>query len=82
MAQRVADGDIPQWLTEPTLVFTYSLRGQMQDGSPGNRLPLLVEQTERWSKVVGGPITCLIISWPSGVAGASRRKWTRRSGDC
>lgn len=63
MAQRVADGDIPPWLTEPTLIFTYSLRGQMQDGSLGNRLPLLVDQTERWSKVVGGPVTCLIISW-------------------
>ena len=63
MAQRVAAGDIPKWITEPTLVFTYSLRGQMQDGSLGNRLPLVVDQTERWSKVVGAPITCLIMSW-------------------
>jgi hypothetical protein len=63
MAQRVAAGDIPKWVTKPTLVFTYSLRGQMQDGKLGDRLPLVVEQTERWRKVVGAPITCLIMSW-------------------
>ncbi|MCX6906665.1 MAG: DUF6259 domain-containing protein, partial [Verrucomicrobia bacterium] len=63
MAQRVAAGNIPKWITEPTLVFTYSLRGQMQDGKPGDRLPLVVEQTERWRKVVGAPITTLIMSW-------------------
>ncbi len=63
MAQRVAAGDIPTWLVEPTLLFTFSLRGKMPDGSVGNRLPLLVEQVDRWSKLVGAPITCLIISW-------------------
>jgi len=63
MAQRVAAGDIPKWIVEPTLIFTYSLRGQLQDGKPGNRLPLVVEQTERWRNVVGAPITSLIMSW-------------------
>ena len=63
MAKRVADGDIPKWLTEPTLLLTFSLRGKLADGSVGNRLPVLVEQVERWSKVVGVPVTCLIISW-------------------
>lgn len=63
MAQRVAAGDIPKWLTEPTLLFTYSLRGQMPDKSQGNRLPLVVDQADAWRKVVGAPITCLIISW-------------------
>ena len=63
MAQRVASGDIPKWIIEPTLVFTYSLRGQMQDGNEGNRLPLVVDQTERWRKMVGAPITTLIMSW-------------------
>jgi len=62
-AQRVATGDIPKWMVEPTLIFTYSLRGQMPDGTLGSRLPLVVEQTERWRKVVGAPITCLIMSW-------------------
>ena len=62
-AQRVATGDIPTWLAEPTLLLTFSLRGKMPDGSVGNRLPLLVEQVDRWSKLVGAPVTCLIISW-------------------
>lgn len=63
MAERVAVGDIPKWLTEPTLLLTFSLRGRLADGSVGNRLPVLVEQVERWSKAVGAPVTCLIISW-------------------
>ena len=63
MAQRVAAGDIPAWLVEPNLLLTFSLRGTMPDGSEGNRLPLLVEQVDRWSKMVGAPVTCLIISW-------------------
>ncbi len=63
MAERVDAGDIPKWITEPTLLLTFSLRGRLQDGSVGNRLPVLVEQVERWSQAVGAPITCLIISW-------------------
>lgn len=63
MAQRVSEGDIPKWLTEPTLLLTFSLRGRLADGTVGNRLPVLVEQVERWSKVMGVPVTCLIISW-------------------
>lgn len=63
MAQRVAVGDIPKWLTEPNLLFTYALRGQLEDKSPGNRLPLVVDQADEWRKAVGAPITCLIISW-------------------
>jgi hypothetical protein len=63
MAQRVAAGDIPKWITEPSLLVTYSLRGEMQDKRLGNRLPLVVDQVERWSKVAGAPVTCLIISW-------------------
>ena len=63
MAERVSEGDIPKWLTEPTLLLTFSLRGRLADGIAGNRLPVLVEQVERWSKVVGAPVTCLIISW-------------------
>ncbi len=63
MAQRVAAGDIPKWLAEPNLILTFSLRGQMPDKSLGNRLPLLVDQADRWSKLVGAPVTCLIMSW-------------------
>lgn len=63
MAQRVAAGDIPAWLTKPTMLLTYSLRGQMPDKSFGNRLPLAVDQVDRWSKLVGAPVTYLITSW-------------------
>lgn len=63
MRERVAAGDVPKWLVQPTMLFCFSLRGQMADGRLGNRLPLLVEQTERWSKAVNAPITSLIMSW-------------------
>lgn len=62
-AQRVASGAVPSWLGEPSLVLTYSLRGQLPDGTVGNRIPLLVEQADRWREVMGVPVTCLIISW-------------------
>lgn len=62
-AQRVAAGDVPAWLGEPSLVLTYSLRGQLPDGTAGNRIPLLVAQADRWREVMGVPVTCLIISW-------------------
>ena len=63
MAQRVAAGDIPKWVTEPTMIFTYSLRGERPDKSFGNRQPLLIDQVKRWSQTVGAPITTLLISW-------------------
>lgn len=62
-AERVASGDVPAWIAEPALILTFSLRGQLPDGGLGNRLPLLVEQADRWSQVVGAPVTCLIMSW-------------------
>jgi hypothetical protein len=63
MAERVASGDIPRWIAEPTLIVTYSLRGLLADGKPGNRQPLVVDQAERWSRLVGAPVTSLIMSW-------------------
>ena len=63
MAQRVATGDIPKWIVEPSLFLTFSLRGQTADGTPGNRLPMAAEQIDRWSQVVGTPITALLMSW-------------------
>jgi hypothetical protein len=63
MAQRVAGGDIPKWLVEPTLILTFALRGEMPDKTFGNRQPLVLDQVERWGKVAGSPITCLIMSW-------------------
>ena len=63
MAQRVASGDVPKWMTEPTLILTYSLRGQRPDGIIGDRRSFLADQADLWREVVGAPITCLIISW-------------------
>ena len=63
MAQRVAAGDIPKWITDPTLIFTYSLRGEKPDKSFGNRQALLPDQAKRWGQTVGAPITTLLISW-------------------
>lgn len=63
MAQRVAAGDIPKWLTEPTMLFTYSLRGEKPDKSFGDRQAFLTDQVKRWGQTVGAPITTLLISW-------------------
>ncbi len=63
MAQRVASGDIPKWITEPALLFTYSLRGERGDGTFGDRRSSLTDQVQRWSQAVGAPITTLLISW-------------------
>jgi hypothetical protein len=63
MSQRVAAGDIPKWLAEPTMLVTYSLRGERPDGSFGDRRDLLTNQVQRWSQAVGAPITTLLISW-------------------
>lgn len=63
MARRVVTGDVPKWMTEPSLILTYSLRGQMPDGTVGDRRSTVVEQVDGWREVVGAPITCLIMSW-------------------
>jgi len=63
MAERVAAGDIPRWIVEPSLFLTFSLRGQTQEGTLGNRLPLVVEQFDRWRRLVGAPITGILVSW-------------------
>ena len=63
MAERVAAGDIPRWIVDPALIVTYSMRGLMADGKSGNRQPLVAGQAERWSRVVGAPVTSLIMSW-------------------
>lgn len=62
-AQRVAAGDIPKWIVEPSLLFTFSLRGKTASDEVGNRLPLVVEQVDAWRRMAGAPITYLVISW-------------------
>ena len=63
LAQRVAQGDVPRWLTEPSLFYAYSLRGELEPKKPGNRLPLLPAQANAWHKLLGGPTTFMLMSW-------------------
>lgn len=67
LAERVADGDVPRWLTEPSLFYAYSLRGQLPDksatGGWTNRLPQVVEQAESWRGLLGGPTTFMLMAW-------------------
>ncbi|MEW6359700.1 MAG: DUF6259 domain-containing protein [Planctomycetota bacterium] len=63
LAQRVAEGDVPRWLTEPSLFYAYSLRGQLPDKTWTNRLPLVPQQAEAWREVLGGPTTFMLMSW-------------------
>lgn len=63
LAQRFASGDIPRWLGEPSLFYAFSLYGNLPAGKDGPRLPLVVDHAEAWRKVVGGPVTFMLMSW-------------------
>ncbi len=63
LAQRVADGDVPRWLTEPSLFYAYSLRGEVEPKKIGNRLPLVPQQAAAWRELLGGPTTFMLMSW-------------------
>lgn len=63
LAQRVAAGDVPRWLTEPSLFYAYSLRGKTDLKEIGNRLPQLSAQADAWQKLLGGPTTFMLMSW-------------------
>ena len=63
LAQRVSAGDVPKWLTEPSLFYAYSLRGDSKDGKRVNRLPLVVEQADAWRDVTAGPTTFMLMAW-------------------
>lgn len=58
LAQRVADGDVPRWLVEPSLFYTYSLRG-----ASGSRLARVSEQAAAWREMLGAPTTMMLMSW-------------------
>jgi len=58
LAQRVADGDVPRWLTEPSLFYTYSVRG-----TSGSRLRQVPEQADAWREILGVPVTMMLMSW-------------------
>ncbi len=63
LAERVAAGDVPKWLTEPSLFYAFSLRGQDRDKKMANRLPDVVKQAEAWREVLGGPVTFMLMAW-------------------
>jgi len=58
LAQRVADGDVPRWLAEPSLFYAYSLRS-----SSGSRLPRVPEEAAAWCEQLGAPATMMLMSW-------------------
>lgn len=63
LAQRLADGDVPRWLTEPSLFYAYSLRGEVEPRKIGSRLPQVPPQAAAWREVLGGPTTFMLMSW-------------------
>lgn len=63
LAQRVALGDVPRWLTEPSLFYAYSLRGNLPGAKSGNRLPAVPTQAAAWREALGGPTTFMLMSW-------------------
>lgn len=63
LAQRVASGDVPRWLAEPSLFYAFCLRGQNQAGQWEVRTGQVVDQAERWRSVLGAPVTFMLMSW-------------------
>ncbi|MBI5396013.1 MAG: hypothetical protein HZA91_12020 [Verrucomicrobia bacterium] len=63
LAQRVADGDVPKWLAEPSLFYAYSLRGMDEQQQWINRLPLVSQQADAWRALLGGPTTFMMMAW-------------------
>jgi len=63
LAQRVAEGDVPRWIAEPSLYYTWSLRGDLEPKKFGNRLPQALAQAESWRALLGVPATMMLMSW-------------------
>jgi hypothetical protein len=63
LAQRVAEGDVPRWIAEPSLYYTWSLRGDLESKKFGNRLPQAVAQADAWCGLLGVPTTMMLMSW-------------------
>lgn len=63
LAQRVASGDVPKWLTEPSLFYAFSLGGQNKDGTWLSRLSMVAQQAEAWRAAIGGPVTFMLMGW-------------------
>ncbi|MGQ9576527.1 MAG: DUF6259 domain-containing protein [Thermoguttaceae bacterium] len=63
LQERVAAGDVPNWLIEPSLNFKFSLRGEHAGERSANRLSLVVSQAEAWRKLLGSPVTMNLNGW-------------------
>jgi hypothetical protein len=63
LRERVAAGDVPRWLTEPSLFYAYSLRGEHAGQRRANRLPLVIQQAEDWRQILDGSATMMLMSW-------------------
>jgi len=61
--QRVSEGDIPRWMTQPSLFYSWSLRGQLDPITLGNRLPQAVAQAEAWDALLDAPATMMLMAW-------------------
>jgi len=62
-AQRVASGDVPRWIAEPSLFYAWSLRGDLEPKKFGSRLPQAVAQADAWRGLLGEPATMMLMSW-------------------
>ncbi|KPK61969.1 MAG: hypothetical protein AMK73_07140 [Planctomycetes bacterium SM23_32] len=63
LAERVRTGDVPAWLAEPSLFYTFTLRARSEDGQEVNQLDRVVYQAEAWRQVLGEPVTFMLMSW-------------------
>jgi len=63
LAQRVAAGDVPRWIAEPSLFYAWSLRGQLTPQTFGNRLPQTAAQADAWQTLLDAPTTLMLMSW-------------------
>ncbi len=61
--ERLESGDIPKWLTEPSLFLTYSLRGDQGKEKGVNRLPLVESHVADWRKMINAPVTLIFTHW-------------------
>lgn len=81
LAQRVATGDVPAWLVQPSLFYAFSMQGQLKDGKTGDRLPLIVDHARGWREATGGPVTFMLMSWEKHGAWVTPDYFPPRGGD-
>jgi hypothetical protein len=63
LAQRIASGDVPRWLIEPSLFCAYCLNGEIAGEKSENRIPLVPGHAAAWSDLLGAPTTMMLMHW-------------------